>query len=597
MQIPDTARKWLLQNRRFISPALACAVGGAVSWAFWACKVYRPAAFVLLFLACFALSLHGFGQKPGRGALMLCAGFSLAVWLILLGLHVTGSGLVRFGFPFLLLWLAAAALWLPIFWGLCRFLRDLRLPCAVPSRRRPLLEFLPCWLVILAAWFPVYLCWGPVRLDVDSVSLLQQALEGGLNDAQPVFYTLLLRLVLKPFAALGLVELGAYLFGAFQMAVVAAALAVNLVWMRRRGCGPWGLLAGLALFCLTTAYAFQSLVVWKDPLFNAALLLYCLMLYDLAASRGELLSTRGVGVRFLLLTLAICLLRGNGWLIALGAGLALLVFPGARRWLLVHLLPLLLAVKLLTGPVYDLLGIGSQLTAEAWSLPLQQVGYVLQNGGQLTETQAQRLGRIIPPDTLVELYDPIVVDPIKRSSDFNGTYFSTWQGKRDLLVVWLQLAPRHMAGYFNAWLAVTRGYVDPRYDAGVYSFPYDEQNGSYGVVYHDLVGSLTGWRGLRGELEIRATFFAPGLLAFGLLFCCIVLWAKGAGRYILGFLPMLLVWAGLLIGSPSYFQFRYMLVYAYAVPAAIFMTLAAPSTTRFSADPSQLSCNAGPSVL
>ena len=127
MQIPDTARKWLLQNRRFISPALACAVGGAVSWAFWACKVYRPAAFVLLFLACFALSLHGFGQKPGRGALMLCAGFSLAVWLILLGLHVTGSGLVRFGFPFLLLWLAAAALWLPIFWGLCRFLRDLRL--------------------------------------------------------------------------------------------------------------------------------------------------------------------------------------------------------------------------------------------------------------------------------------------------------------------------------------------------------------------------------------------------------------------------------------------------------------------------------------
>lgn len=576
MQIPDTAQQWLLQNRRLVPPALACAAGSAVSWAFWACRVYRPAAFILLFLACFALAVYGFGQRPGRGTLALCAGFSLSVWLILLGLHVTGSGLVRFGFSFLLLWFTSAALWLPVFWGLCRLLSGLRLPPAALPLRRPLCEFLLCWLVILAAWSPVYLCWGPVRLDVDSVTILQQALEGGLNDAQPIFYTLLLRLVLKPFALLGLTELGAYLFGALQMAAVAAAVAASLVWMRRRGCGPWGLLAGLALFCLTTAYAFQSLVIWKDPLFNAALLLYCLVLYDLAAGRGAAFSTWRGTARFLLLTLAVCLLRNNGWLIALGVILALLAFPAARRRVLTCLIPMLLAVKLLTGPGYDFLGVGSSLTAESWSLPLQQVGYVLQNGGQLTGAQAQRLGRIIPPETMAELYDPIVVDPIKRSSSFNGSYFGTWQGKKDLLIVWLQLASHHITEYFNAWLAVTRGYVDPRFEPGTYSFPYDEQNGSCGIVYHDLVGSLTGWRGLRSELEARATFFAPGLLAFGLIFCCIVLLTKGAGRYILSFLPMLLVWAGLLVGSPSYFQFRYMLVYAYALPSAIFITLAVP---------------------
>lgn len=50
----------------------------------------------------------------------------------------------------------------------------------------------------------------------------------------------------------------------------------------------------------------------------------------------------------------------------------------------------------------------------------------------------------------------------------------------------------------------------------------------------------------------------------------------GAGSAVSwAFVPMLLVWVGLLVGSPSYFQFRYMLVYAYALPAAAFMTLAA----------------------
>ena len=279
-----------VQNRRRFPAAALISVLFCALMLYFACQVWGPVKlgiFFVLFLLC---TLQGLNGRPSRREGVLCGGFCLVFCFCL---QIQGVLVASLGLAFLFFWLLLAALMFPAVLGLCRFAVKRSLPL-VSAPAGPVWR---TWLVytgvILALWMPVFLCWGPVRLDVDSVQLLKQAFEGGLNDAHPISYTLLLRFILGPFYRVGLIEVGAYLFGFMQMTVIAGVLAYTLVWIRRRGGGLLWVIMGLALFCGTTMYAFQSLVMWKDPFFNAALALYCLFLYDTARCRGENLPHAG----------------------------------------------------------------------------------------------------------------------------------------------------------------------------------------------------------------------------------------------------------------------------------------------------------------
>lgn len=572
----SNAEAFVARHRRLVP------VAGVVSGVFcalfilWACQVWTPPAFCLFWAVCFVCAVRGLCAKPTRREGLACGVFSAVFCFFTLGQNAV-AGTMHFGLSFLLFWILLSALLFPILLGLCRFLVHL------PAVETPAKPAGPLWRqlalytgVILVLWLPVFLCWGPVRLDVDSVQLLEQAFLGGLNDAHPIFYTLLLRLILWPFYTLGLMELEAYVFGFLQMTAVATMLAYSLVWMRRRGAGLVAVGLAFALFGGCTMYAFQSLVIWKDPLFNGVLLLYCLFLFDTARCRGENLRRKGPLIHFVVLTLLLCFLRGNGWPIAAVVCLALCALRPARRRIVTVLLPVLIAVKLITGPLYGALGVQNPLAAESWAVPLQQLAYVASSEPEaFRPEQAETIARIIPVEAMAESYSPITVDPVKTSSEFNADYFATARGKLDFLSVWAQLLPGHWQSYLKAWLAEVAGYVSPRFDGGSYSFPYEGSSGAFGITTKDIVLGLTGWAGLRDELEARAVFFPPALMAYGLLLCGIVQVLRRQSRLLLAYLPLYLVWVGLVLGAPNYMQIRYLLVFAYFIPCALF-TLFAP---------------------
>lgn len=563
---------YMAQNRRCLPIAVLISVLFCAMMLYFSAQVWGPVTIGVLFVPLLLCTLQGLCRRPGRRECVLCGGFCLVFCFCL---QIQGVLAASLGAAFLFFWLLLSALMFPAVLGLCRFAVQCPLR-PLPAPKGPAWR---TWLlytgVILALWLPVFLCWGPVRLDVDSVQLLKQAFEGGLNDAHPILYTLLLRLILGPFYRLGLIELGAYCFGFLQMGAVAGVLAYSLLWIRRRGGGLLWTVIGIGLFCGTTMYAFQSLVMWKDPLFNAVLALYCLFLYDTARCHGENLRRRGPAIHLAVLTLLLCFLRGNGWPIAAVVTVVLFAaFKPARRRVLTTLLPLLIAVKLVTGPVYTALGIQSRLTAEAWAIPLQQLGAVAASEPEaFTEHNALSIENIIPVSALGQAYSPVTVDPIKANPDFNISYFGSWQAKLDLLQSWLRLLPSQWRIYLRAWAAEVTGYINPRFDGGGYSFPYEYSNGAYGITSKDLVLGLTGWNGLRDELEARAVFPPPALVIFGVILCGIILALRRQTRLLLAYLPMYLVWAGLLLGAPDYNQMRYVLVFAFLLPAAVFMAL------------------------
>ncbi|MBU3805287.1 MAG: hypothetical protein H9882_00060 [Candidatus Fournierella pullistercoris] len=549
-------------------------LSGVYAWVCLLATAQAPSAPAVLLLAAFFF----FGYRlalsaPFKKWAACCFSLTGFIWFCLLG-QLALSGTLPFGRGFFLAWLFVTVLGTPILYG---YIFQLSKVC--PSGSAPVEKPFKLWLcytgILLLFWFPVFLCWGPVRLDVDSVGLLRQIFEGGLNDAHPIWYTLLLGLVLKPFAMLGQMELGAYCMGLLQMTAIAGILAYSLVWMRQKQTPNWLILLSIGLFCSTTMYAFHSLVLWKDPLFNGTLLAYSLCLFDIAQTKGALLNHRSGQVRICLLTLAVCMLRGNGWLICVVGTVGILLFHGVRKKAALTLLPLLLVIKLVTGPVYDGLGLSSPLTAEAWAIPLQQLGFVASNSPEaFTPAQQEQLSRVIPLEELAACYSPSSVDPIKRSPGFQLEYFGTGQGKRDLIGVWLELMPQNLGSYTKAWLMETALYTNPRFSTQSYSFPYEDSNGAYGIYSKDIVGYFTGSHWLRDELEARAQFFPPALLAYTVLALCILMGLKGQPHRILAFVPALLVWVGMVLGAPSYAEIRYMLIFAYGIPAFVWMAFA-----------------------
>ena len=229
------AEAFVSRHRRLVPAA------GVVSGLFcalfllWACQVWSPPAFCLFWGICFICAVRGLCARPSRREGLACGVLAAVFCFFTLGQNAV-AGTMQFDLSFLAFWVLLSVLLFPILLGLCRFLAHLPAADAPTAPTGPLWRQLALYTgIILVLWLPVFLCWGPVRLDVDSVQLLEQAFHGGLNDAHPILYTLLLRLILWPFYKLGLMELGAYLFGFLQMTTVAAMLAYSLVWMRRRG--------------------------------------------------------------------------------------------------------------------------------------------------------------------------------------------------------------------------------------------------------------------------------------------------------------------------------------------------------------------------
>lgn len=427
--------------------------------------------------------------------------------------------------------------------------------------------------IIMVCWLPIFAAFGPLRLSADSYVVISQAIGGNyLDDSHPVVYTLLVRLFLNLGLLLGNVMIGAYLFGLAQMVFLAAALSYSLYWMRRQGCPSLLCLVGLLYFTLSPVFALNGFTLWKDIPFNACLLLLMLMLWPVAHSRGQWLADNRNAAGFLVLCTAIVFLRGNGFpLLVVTFMVTVVAFRSQWKRLLCLFIPFLLVVSIVRGPLYAALGVTRLGSVEAAAMPLQQVSRAIAYGdAQLTPDQAALIESFVPLETIRENYQPSSPDYIKKHPDFNVEAFEESFGQ--FMLLWLQLAPQNLGEYTNAWLLQTLGYW--KYDFGGRTAHLEEDyEDAFGIQSKDLVYRLTGIN-FRQFVADRTGFITLGMMAYILLFALAYLAATRRTRIALAYLPPLVVWLGLMIGAPTYCDFRYMLVFALALPVIIFMALA-----------------------
>ena len=450
--------------------------------------------------------------------------------------------------------------------------------------------------IMIVCWLPYYLTLFPGNLGKDTFESVDMVL-GNIpwTNHHPIFFTMLIDAAFAMTGGAGSVTVSLAVFSFLHMVCFAFVLAYIAGYITKisKGPGKWGVVT-LVFFSLHPFFPMYSIYITKDVLFSCALALLVLKLHE-----GKHPIHIGIAALFTML------LRNNGLMIIVLLALILLI-AGRRKgqksadlsktMLLSFVVPILL-FTLFKSVSYNVLNIEPESFAESASIPLQQVGYVIDAHTDaaikdvLGEEDDMILKSIMPYERVREIYDLGYVDPYKFDASFDDAYFN--EHSSDFLKIWAKLLPHYLGDYVKAYLAQTAGYWHYGETNTVATQGVWEDN-TVGVERIDLIQRMTGVS-LYGIIEklmlgMRKAPLLCILSSMAMQFYAVILTlvclrrrtvrrvgvdASGVGckSVAIGFTPLILLWVSIMIATPAFCLFRYMFAFFILWPYTIYMML------------------------
>lgn len=457
-------------------------------------------------------------------------------------------------------------------------LRRLPVSTETEARKHSALVFWGVFLSVAAIYlgyllFVLY----PGVLTADSFATISQALGfGAYDNVMPFWHTVATELFVK----LGLwifedINAAIALFHGAQILFLAACFGYALETLYRIGLPKWALAIVYILYALMPYNIVYSVTLWKDIPFAGAALLLVTALYRLlknVGGRKRNLFALVVGA------FGFSLLRTNGWYAFLV--MTLLLFPllwKHQKKLVLLLLAVLVVTWLMLNPLLSLLNVGSTDFVEAFGIPMQQIARVLHNEQPLAEEDMAMLNEIFYTDRTAELYDPQIVDPVKFYTfrhdrvDYLTDYL--W----DYVRLYFRIGAQYPEDYWQAWVEQTKGYWNGGYKYWTYTLQMGEND--FGIVQSpgdNLLARVYNaafryWE----KPEILQCLISIGLYVWALVACCVTNVLKKRQEFVLT-IPILVLIAGLWLGTPVFSEFRYAYPLILTLPTILSLTVWSP---------------------
>jgi len=234
----------------------------------------------------------------------------------------------------------------------------------------------------------------------------------------------------------------------------------------------------------------------------------------------------------------------------------------------------LIVAWIMINPLLALLGVEGTNLVEAFAVPMQQVARVISEGRELTPEETHLLGEVFWLEKVPELYDPLTVDPIKFETFRYDQVPQIRANAGEYLRLYLSLGLRYPGDYLKAWIDETKGY----WNGGYFFWIYTKQMGEnpYGIMStagDNLVARL--FAAAFRYLE-KPAFLQPltsiGLHVWALITCTLVNAWKKREEFLLG-IPLVVLVAGLWLGTPVYSEFRYAYPIILSMPLILGVTV------------------------
>lgn len=460
-----------------------------------------------------------------------------------------------------------------------------------PLTPKPILLYAGC---IALLHIPYLLAYWPGFIFGDSISSINQALGNtGYSNHHPVAYTMIIQGCISFAHSLGLsTTSGCALYSLFQTIIMALSYSILIQWIvQRLGARKVWAIALIAVFGITPYIATYSIAMWKDPLFSAAIVVITVLLFDLIATKGTIAKTSKAWIPlFAFESIVIVFLRSNGIAIEALLLVGLLAYAilsrkrsDCRMLAAVSAIPAIAiaASLLITGPIYNALGISPNEKVEGLGVPLNQMARVVAYDGDMTESDKEYMSSLLPLEQYEEVYAPTCTDPLKWNAQFNPEPLTDgfWPH-------WLSMLVKNPLVYFEAWEMQTFGYWTVNHPSVV--FHQGNINGgvprtaedpreapSLGIQPKNLFGNDLVYSILPYD-----NYSIPiGWLTWLLLFVSMVFALTKKAKWILPLIPSLALILSLLIASPIWYWERYAAALQFLLPFYIAMLFVIPKTT------------------
>ena len=437
-----------------------------------------------------------------------------------------------------------------------------RLPfrCSAKEPEKPLLVFGFVFAsVALIDLMYLFLAQYPGILTTDSYSTMKQLL--GLsryNNTMPYWHTVTVKVF---------VDLGLALFGEINAAVACfhvaqilfmafcfACVVTTLYQMRV----PVWFLSLVYLVCAVQPHNIvYSITLWKDiPFAGAAALFttaFCRLLRGVGKHRSWNYAAFAAGA------LGFSLWRTNGWYAFLVVVLVMwLLMRREQKKLLILMTVILVFCWILINPLLDVLGVSGTNFVEAFAVPMQQIARVVSEGKALTESELDLLEEIFWMDKLAVMYDPLTVDPVKFETFQYDNVGYILEHPWEYLKLYASIGLRYPDTYLKAWIDETKGYWNGGYFFWIYTLKADEN--PLGITLQPGTNVVARLFAAMFRYLEKPAFLQPlvsiGLHVWALLGCFVINVLRKRREFLLA-IPLIVLVAGLWLGTPVYSEFRY----------------------------------------
>lgn len=428
-------------------------------------------------------------------------------------------------------------------------------------------------LALCICWSPYLLACYPGGVFSDSFNAIRQAVWGGLNNQQPILYTLLLKLAIEASESAGHgLTIAIAGFCAVQYTALSFEAAVILKRLRS-SCLPKTMVAlaalSFAFFPLVPAYAVS---IWKDVPFTLALIPFAIALYD--ASKAMLTEEGicwGIAVRLLISGLFVAFFRNNGkFILALGLVALLILILGRKavtnKAAIASAAALLLATFVafyVQGPIYTSLGLNDTETTESIAIPVQQIAAILVSDSNMTADERAYVDTFLQPDDAKEYYNPCLFDMIKwYAPSYNGAVIGSNMGK--FIATWVCLVVKNPSVAFEAYILETCGFWAPNVATTDGYVSVKSWYNEFELENTDILDRL----GVHGVSEVIQSLppISAGIFAWIMLAFIAVGLMERMTDSLLGILPLFALWITVMIATPIAVSLRYVYAIVFAVP-------------------------------
>ena len=320
--------------------------------------------------------------------------------------------------------------------------------------------FFITWAIIFIAWVPYFLNYYPGVITADSMGQICQSLGiSNLTNHHPVFHTFFISIAMHLGGLFGNYNIGVAIYSVMQMIVASAIFSFAIYYMSKRNVDVKFRVLTLLFYAFYPVSALYSITMWKDIPFAIAMLIFTIMMTEIAVNREHFMKSKLKNVLLAISMLLVILFRNNGLYVVILTIPFIFIFARQNYKKLIVITVVVLAIYgLWKGPVFSIFNIKEGSSREALSIPLQQFARITKyHSDTLTEDEKWRIYKYLPTDDLAEDYFPKISDQVKNN--FDNEAFA--EDKVGFIKLWVKLCVEYPRAAVEAFLCNSYGYWYP----------------------------------------------------------------------------------------------------------------------------------------